>query len=166
MDRLAKINAYADRRDNELAKAKQAKEEHIKKMLATVKSWAPRIKELMATFNALVDRNVKLPASSSYMDITPDFITNGWSHHVGFIARYSCFSGHLEPARGVGKAGGGACYDDVFFNEDGVPTKFHPDGMVIGVNAPMHDGNIRNLEDFVSGFEEFEKRFYAFVDSL
>ena len=114
MDRIAKIEAYAKVRNEQEEQEAYNKREHVAKLLNTVRSFAPRMKELMKVGISMYENNVPFDSI---------FFSNGWSHKVGFIQAYR-IDGHI-PERtqhlpiGFGIIGGGCCGENLTFNSDG-----------------------------------------------
>ena len=77
---------------------------------------------------------------------THQFISNSWSHLVGFISEEK-----NKPFTKVGKIGGGAC-----------DWNLTTDGVSINVNGDVE----RVLKLFLDGFDAFEAEFYAYVDKV
>ena len=168
MDRIAKINAYAEKRDNEMHEKLMQKETHLLQMLNEVKALAPRLRELMEVGKALCANGIPLGPKTDRLDITAEFLSNGWSHRVGFIGRCDFRTGRSTIA-GFGIVGGGACGSDLYFNEDGEISDLFPDvgnGPVGTRGNKWKDSDIAHLERFLSEFGAFEKKVYNFVDSL
>ena len=100
------------------------------------------------------------------------FVSNGWSHRVGFIIAYR-INGHI-PRRdqqfpiGFGIIGGGCAGENICFNADGELEWLNkPFGNPAGVSGrPWSDEDTEHLEKFVREFDKFEKDFYEYVDSL
>lgn len=150
MSRIENIANFAQRRDAAVeAKKKQAedREEFLKQ---TILGWSDRIKDLIDTANACVEHGIKFwTTSANYCDYdSHHFVTDGWCHILGFEFN------HCRPSTitRIGKAGGGACHYNVF-----------TDGKTI-----VATGNDRlwALEQFVEKFDEFETKFYAYVDRV
>lgn len=177
MDRISRIKGIAEDRqqakDNELS----AKKNKIATLLEKVRSFAPRMHELMKVGRALYDAGIPLgeddpdnPGARECGDV--EFVTNGWSHRVGFVAAVR-INGHI-PSRGqnlpvgFGICGGGAAGESIEFNEDGeLEFLRRPFGKPAGVSGrPWDDKDIRHLERFVAQFDDFEKKFYEYVDNL
>lgn len=150
MSRLDNIANFAQRREaDEAAKIKKAedREEFLKQ---TILGWSDRIQELVDTANACVKHGIKFWTTSPNYCYYDDghFITDGWCHILGFEFN------HCRPATitRIGKEGGGACHFDVF-----------TDGKTITATGT---DRLWALERFVESFDEFETKFYAYVDRI
>lgn len=176
MDRIAKIEAYAKARNEQMTQEANNKQAHIVELLNTVKSFAPRMKELMKVGVSMYENNIPFgplcdePGASESDDRI--FFSNGWSHKVGFIQAYR-IDGH-RPKRtqhlpiGFGIIGGGCAGENLTFNSDGELEWLNkPFGEPAGVSGrPWTDCDTRHLERFVADFDKFETEFYAYADSL
>lgn len=148
--RLNAIAMFAEKRDAEIeAKKKQAenREEFLKQ---TILGWSDRIQELIDTANACLNHGIKFwhnsPNNCNYDG--NHFITDGWCHILGF---------ELNPHRPstitrIGKEGGGSCHFDVY-----------TDGKTVVATG---DDRLWALKKFVETFDEFETKFYAYVDKI
>lgn len=176
MDRIAKIKAYANARNEQVEQEAYNKRAHIAELLDTVRNFAPRMKELIKVGMAMYENNVPFgPLCDGPFARECDdriFFSNGSSHNVGFIQAYR-INGHI-PERtqhlpiGFGIIGGGWDGNDLTFNSDGELEWINkPFGKPAGVSGlPWRDSDTRHLEEFVAGFDKFESEFYAYVDSL
>lgn len=176
MDRIAKIEAYAKARNEQMTQEVNNKQAHIVELLNTVKSFAPRMKELMKVGVSMYENNIPFgplcdkPGARDFDDRI--FFSNGWSHEVGFIQAYR-IDGRI-PGRtqhlpiGFGIIGGGCAGEDLTFNSNGELEWLNkPFGEPAGVSGrPWTDCDIRHLERFVADFDKFEADFYEYVDSL
>ena len=176
MDRVAKIEAYAKARNEQMSQEAYNKQAHIVELLNTVRSFAPRMKELMKVGISMYENGIQFGP----YDNTPGardggwvkFVSNGITHRIGFIHAYRV-NGHI-PGRmqhlpiGFGIEGGGCAGEDLTFNSDGeLEWLNQPFGKPAGVtDRPWSDCDTRHLEEFVAGFDKFESEFYAYVDSL
>lgn len=163
MDRIAKIEAYAKARNEQMIQEAYNKRAHVVELLNTVRSFAPRMKELMKVGLSIYENNVPFDSI---------FFSDGLSHKVGFIKAYR-INGHI-PERtqnlpiGFGIIGGGLCGENLTFNSDGELEWINkPFGKPAGVSGrPWDDCDTEHLEKFVEGFDKFEADFYEYVDSL
>ena len=163
-ERIARINGFATATARKEQEAREAKVAHIFALLTKVESFAPRMRELMKVARSLRANRIPLGKYNSYRQTAPEFVSDGIDHRVGFIVNSNPFwnQSTLNPV-GFGVIGGGACGNDVQFNEDGKLCEVYKDN---GMPGPWTDGDIRNLERFVGGFDEFERKFYEYVDNL
>lgn len=149
MSRIDNIANFAQRRDEEAAnKVKQAesREEFLKQ---TILSWSDRIQELIATANACVEHGIKIDHDRiNDRDYEHNyFITDACSHILGFEYLYGCTT-----IKRIGKRGGGCCHFNIF-----------TDGITIEATGT---DRLWALERFVEAFDEFETKFYEYVDRV
>lgn len=159
-DRINKIRSFATERDRKIADERLKKVNHVQEMLNTVKSFAPRMDELMTVATELCLNHIPLGPSGGYLELTPENVSNGWSHKTGFVVLGKLLVG-------FGIIGGGACGRDLVFGRDGNLLSASSSNGCPGVDAEQwDDGDIRHLERFIREFDAFEKRFYDYVDNL
>lgn len=154
MSRIDNIAKFAEKRDDEQMAKEMRTRIEIEKYKEEIRALKPRIDELLAVGNACMEHGIPLEGRAwggreNYG--THQFISNSWSHVVGFIAQYDQKARKYLPFTKVGVRGGGACHWDL--ETDGV--RFDVSGDVLWV-----------LKHFVEGFENFETKFYAYVDSV
>ena len=149
MSRVDNIKNFANEKEMKERKRKEDSLKRIEKYKAHIKTLKPRIDELLEVGNACLEYGIPLTGSrwgghEGYD--THQFISNSWSHLVGFVS-----DGKNKPFTKVGKIGGGACY-----------WNLTTDGVNIDVT-----GNVESvLRYFVEDFDEFEKEFYKYVDGI
>lgn len=148
--RLDAIAAFAQRRDAEIvAKKKQAenREEFLKQ---TILGWSDRIQQLIDTANACISYGI--PICHDYINgrnyDDNYFRTDGCSHILGFEFNPH----HPSTITRIGKEGGGYDHYNVY-----------TDGKTITATG---DDRLWALERFVEKFDEFETKFYAYVDKV
>ena len=171
-ERIAKINKIAEEKEQARFEAANALAQHIADLLGTIKSFAPRMHDLMDVAMALYEKGIPLGKVTDRTSGYVEFVTNGWFHNIGFVAAVR-INGHI-PGRGqhlpigFGIAGGGCAGESLEINKDGELEFLHrPFGKPAGVSGrPWERKDIEHLEDFVNGFDDFERRFYEYVDSL
>jgi hypothetical protein len=153
MSRIDNIEKFAQKRESEQTAKEIAKIQQIEEYKEKIKSLKSRIDELLAVGNACLKHRIPLEGREwggrEGYD-THQFVTNGWSHLVGFVMEYEKETKRPLFKR-VGKEGGGACNFDL--KTDGVTIEVSGD--VLGV-----------LRSFVEGFDKFETEFYQYVDGL
>ena len=149
-NRLNSIAAFAQRRDEDIANRRQQaidKEEYLKK---TILGQSDRINQLIDTANACVKHGIKFYTNSANRCHYDDghFVTDSWCHSLGFEFN------HCRPSviTRIGKMGGGACNFDVY-----------TDGKTITATG---SDRLWALSRFVEDFNEFETKFYAYVDKI
>lgn len=150
MSRIDNIANFAQRRDDEIAAKKKAAEDKEEFLKQTILGWSNRIKDLIDTANACVKHGIKF----YHYDVGGRdydhnyFVTDGCSHILGFeLNRY-----HPSTITRIGKEGGGCCDFDVY-----------TDGQTITATG---NSRLWALERFVEAFDEFETKFYAYVDKV
>lgn len=149
MSRVDNIIKFAQRREEEKSTQENAKQKRIEAYKEQIRVLKPRIDELLEVGNACKKHGIALNGSSwgghEGYD-THQFISNAWSHLVGFISE-----GKDTPFTKVGKIGGGACNYNLT-----------TDGEIIIVTGDVESV----LKSFVEGFDTFEEEFYAYVDRI
>ena len=150
MSRIDNIANFAQRRDDEIAAKKKAAEDKEEFLKQTILGWSDQIQQLIDTANACVKHGIKFyhyDASGRNYDHNY-FITDGCSHILGFEFN-RC---HPSTITRIGKEGGGCCDFDVY-----------TDGQTITATG---NSRLWALEEFVKSFDEFETKFYAYVDKV
>jgi hypothetical protein len=149
-NRINAIAEFAQKRDMEIANKKKQAEDREEFLKQTILGWSERIQQLIETANACLEYGIKFWHDSA-SDRNYDhnyFVTDGCSHILGF----ECNRFHPAQITRIGKEGGGCCYYDVF-----------TDGKTIEATG---DDRLWALEKFVGNFDEFETKFYAYVDKI
>lgn len=175
--RIDRIDAFVAKRDAEIAKENREKEERLKELLDTVRSWSTRLRNLLELGVYMYHNDVPLGPYDTNEPGFKDynirmFVSNGLSHRVGFIIAYR-IDGHI-PSKdqrfpiGFGIIGGGCDGEDICFNADGELEWLNkPFGNPAGVSGrPWNNKDMEHLEKFVQDFPKFEKEFYEYVDNL
>lgn len=149
-NRINAIANFAQRRDDEIAAKKKQAEDREEFLKQTILGWSDRIKELIDTANACVEHGVPICYDTiNYRDYDHNyFITDGCSHILGFEFN-RC---HPSTITRIGKEGGGCCHFNVY-----------TDGKTITATG---NDRLWALERFVEAFDEFETKFYAYVDKV
>ena len=153
MNRVEAIERYAQRKEKEETKKKNATMDKVEAYKAQVRALQPRIAELIEVGNACLKHGIPLEydglgREESYEN--HQFISNGFSHLVGFIGEGKTALGR-KPFKMVGKVGGGAC-----------DYNLATDGVTMEVSGRVEDV----LKMFLDGFDKFETEFYKYVDSV
>lgn len=155
--RLEKIKAYKNHIDMLEKERIDAVKIKYDLLIDKVRALKPRISELIETANECLEYGIEINKyainRNCYSYVQGTFVSNGMYHRVGFILN----SGHISY---VGIINGGACgiYD---FVTDGEKIAY--------VRQNSNDTRVPGIEDlekFVNGFDEFEKQFYSYIDSL
>lgn len=153
-ERIAKIDKLATERDRKIEDERVAKAKRIFSLLTKVESFAPRMRELMKVARSL---------RANLIPLAPQFVSEGIEHRIGFIVSGSFWHRETLNPEGFGIIGGGAFGNDIQFNEDGKLCELVKDN---GMPKSWTDSDSWNLNRFVSGFDEFERKFYEYVDNL
>lgn len=154
-NRINAIAEFAQRREaDKVSKEMELARKH-EECKVKIRALKPRIDELLEVGNACLENNISLEGKEwgghEGYD-THQFITNSWSHLLGFVAEYDQIARKRKPFKSVGIYGGGAC--DYNLITDGITIKL--DG-----NSTLHV-----LKRFVDEFDKFESEFYAYVDKV
>ena len=154
MERINNIARFAQKKEEERIMKEMSIEMQIEEYKAKIRSFKPRIDELLAVGNACLEYGIPLEGKEwgghEGYD-TNQFITNGWSHLLGFIANYDQTKRKKMPFTKIGIMGGGACHYDL-----------KTDGVTIDVSGEV----LYILKRFVEGFDLFEEEFYKYVDKV
>lgn len=157
MNRIDNIKAYATEKVLQKQKAEQEKQIKRENLMNTIRTLQPRIKELIDVGNACLVNNIELTGRSwgghEGYD-THQFITNCWSHLVGFV------SNNKSAIFELGINAGGACGS----------WDFRTDGnKIYDIHEGTHEqrpASLEHLQNFVDKFDEFEESFYRYVDGI
>ena len=155
MSRIDNIAKFAQRKEEEKIAKENSIVNQIEEYKAKIRTLKPRIDELIMVGNACLAHNIPLEGRSfgcrEGYD-TNQFITNGWSHLLGFVKAYDKDTRRQLPFTRLGIEGGGACY----FN-------LETDGVIVEVSGKE---SLYVLKRFVDGFDIFETEFYKYVDKI
>lgn len=153
MSRIDDIKAFAQRRDYEQLQKEKEREEKASRLIGIILNLRGRIGELLDTATACLKNGIKI---SCYSDKDKDFVADSISHRIGFFMVFPTD----KQVYTLCIKGGGCCgqYD---FYTDGIKVyEKHRD------NNELKTPSIYFMEKFVNGFDEFERRFYEYVDSV
>ena len=148
MSRIDDIKRYKQKCDEEVMNKEIAKNNAIEACKEQIRALKPRIDELLEVGNACKNNGIALTgrewgARESYD--THQFMTNSWSHLLGFVGDrdkdFTC----------LGIYGGGAC--DYNLATDGKTIEVSGDVLYI-------------LQRFIREFDMFEAEFYKYVDKV
>lgn len=156
LDRLNNINDFVECKETERKKKAEKENLEIKKLINQIKELQPRINDLLIVGNACLFNKIPLKGTGFGCKEgydTHQFITNGWSHLLGFVDK--SIAPQKLPFMYLGIQGGG------FYTYD-----LETNGDIVYVSG--HDGRdkIHVLNRFIKEFDRFEKEFYAYVDSV
>lgn len=154
MSRIDNIANFAQKKEEEKVAKEMAKLNRIEEYKEKIRALKPRINELLAVGNACLEHNIELEGQAwgghEGYD-THQFISNSWSHLVGFIKEYDKTTRKPLPFTKVGEIGGGACHYNLI-----------TDGVNIDVSGDVE----WVLKDFLTDFDKFEMEFYNYVDKV
>lgn len=156
LDRLNNINDFAERKETERKQKTEKENLEIKKLIKQIKELQPRINDLLITGNACLFNKIPLKGTGFGCKEgydTHQFITNGWSHLLGFVDK--SIAPQKLPFRALGIQGGGFDHYDL-----------ETDGRIVYVSGVDRISKIYVLNRFIKEFDEFEKEFYAYVDRV
>lgn len=149
IDRVANIKKYKEQQNRKEIEKEKISASNIKKYAKQIRALKPRIDEIIAVGNACKENDIPLSGSGrgGYEGYdTHQFISNGWSHVVGFIK-----DSHIQPFTKVGVVGGGFCDWNLETNGDEI----------------IAEGDVETvLKIFLDGFDTFESEFYKYVDEI
>lgn len=154
MNRIDNIAKYAHKKEEEKNNKEMIIAQQIEEYKEKIKSFKSRIDELLVVGNACLEHGIPLDGKAwgghEGYD-TNQFITNSWSHLLGFVSVYDHNARKSLPFTKIGIMGGGACNYNLA-----------TDGEIIEVS-----GNVSYvLKKFVENFDEFEMEFYKYVDKI
>lgn len=153
--RLDKINAYKGNEEFLKATAEQKVQDEASALVAQIRALKPRIDELLEVGNACLANGIPMEGKAfgghEGYD-THQFITNGWSHLLGFVSDRELNTRKQLPFTKLGIHGGGACYYNL-----------ETDGVTVDVSGK--EANYV-LSRFVKEFEKFENEFFKYVDKV
>lgn len=160
-----RINKIAERRNILDAQQKDIdceKAKTIANLENGIKMLVPRIKELIAVAEALLENNIPFGKAATRWDEDDEFITNGITHKLGFFFKYAKDN---SPLLGIGIKGGGCDGHDLAVNADG-EFVINIDPYAKGYNYDGYYDYCRKYKQFIKDFDEFEKKVYQYVDNL
>lgn len=166
VSRVDAIKAYKKRKDEEDARKEKEKMDRIEALKYEIHKLQPRIAELINVANACMENGIEINSfgkTSSPHEGKATFVTNSISHRVGFAwdGNPREYRDGLRKVEMMGINAGGVCgcWD---FRTNGKNT--------ISVNESnlkrCEEPKIEHMEQFLRGFDEFEERFYDYVDSI
>lgn len=118
-----------------------------------IRSLHQRIANLFDTANALYENSFPLGKKDSGFEPTPEFITDGIHHRVGFHVAQSPWIDKIHRPTYIGIQNGGA-----YGSTDLCIDKYG--------NILEGSNRVQDMMRFLKEFDGFESRFYAYVDSL
>lgn len=155
-ERLNNIDSFVEKnRKKKMTKAENESLE-IKRLVDKIKELQPRINDLLIVGNACLFNKIPLTGTGFGCKEgydTHQFITNGWSHLLGFVD--NSIAHQKLPFMYLGIQGGG------FYTYD-----LKTDGHTVYVSGSDGRDKIHVLNRFIKEFDKFEKEFYAYVDRV
>jgi len=152
MNRIENIKNYAERKQYEEVQKEVAEKLHLEKVTNEIEALWGRAKELIDTYNACADYGIKFPKGKC--DFADMFTADGIYHGIGFdvwAKRNQAMSikGDLKHRDTISIRGGGCCHYEIDLY----------DGKLYFSGSDTH-----RLDTFVEQFNDFEKKFYEWVD--
>ena len=173
MDRLEKIRAKRASLDAEALAREEKKAKAIAHCTSAIKRLATRLTAMMVLADEMVKNRISFGGTNYIHGLSfgDNFETNGITHNIGFVFEYPKGRGmdinYRMRVIGIGIEGGGCCGNDIVIDRNG-DIVINPLDHVIGCwtkeNA-FHDFS-NKVTQFLNGFDEFEKKFYDYVDNL
>ena len=153
IEMLERINRAAD--ENNQKKAREAEYERKRRtaIVCAVKKLAPRIADMLDIAQHLYNKNIPIgkKRTLSGMQHSDEFISSWWSHNLGFCYD-SCKRPRVEYPMWFGFINGGACGEDMCVDREGNIVKGHH--------------KYGDMQRMLERFDEFERMFYDYVESL
>jgi len=166
MDRLEKIRAKRQELDEQKQNECDERIRKVEDYTNAIKALAPRLKELHSLATECVKNGIPLGNRKSLHGEVhfPEFVSEWWYHRPGFIV-----SQYPKPNEEItfGIIGGGACGNSLVIDKDGNIIK-NPLDKVCGcwTYENAHHDFCNKCQSFLKSFDEFEKGFLAYIDSL
>ena len=165
MNTIDRINKIVERRkilDTQQKDIEREKAKTIADLKNGIKSLAPRIKELITVGEILLENNISFGNRVGFRREYEEFITNGITHELGFFFK---FGKHNSPLLGIGIKGGGCDGHDLAVNIYG-EIVINIDPYAKGYNYDGYYDYCRKYKQFINDFDEFESKFYQYVENL
>ena len=170
-ERLNAIQKESNLREQEQQeKEQQEKNDYVESMDKLV-ALSQRIKDILKVANECLKNGIQLPYPASdygyhqddclYTPKISGFVSNGWSHWVGFMGR-----GIRNHYSYLGFYNGGACGSYDFYTNGDVPFEISHNEDAENSNAQRYKPQKKHIDHFVDRFNHFEECFYKWVDSL
>jgi hypothetical protein len=154
MSRVENIAKYAQKKEEERTAKELNTIRQIEEYKEKIKALKPRIDELLEVGNACLEHGIPLEGKEwgghEGYD-TNQFITNSWSHLLGFVAKSDRIMRKRLPFTHLGIMGGGACNYNL-----------KTDGVTVEVSGQ----ELWVLKAFIDRFDTFEEEFYKYVDKV
>ena len=168
MNRMNHLRNVAHAKAEKEAEAKAKVENHRAELEAKVCELAPRISALLGLVNEAIRLGVLRPLNGLYAHVlggrAPNFFCDGVNHKIGFYQLKPYNDINMYPI-GIGiEAGGGDGPVDLCVTSDGVVHG--RDTNENSEEVASSSVRIKDLETFLSTFDEFEKKFYETIDNM
>ena len=157
MSRIDNIKAYAQEKVLKEQRAEEERQMKCKELTEKIKALKPRIKELVEVGNACLMNGIAIIGQGwgghEGYD-THQFVTNSWSHLVGFV------QGGKSAIFEMGINAGGACGEWDFRTDGNRVYDVHEK------TKAHREASLEHMQKFVNKFDEFEESFYGYVDGI
>lgn len=154
-----RIKAISNKR-TELNNAECAKKKAITKeneiAIAKIKGFANDFKELMEIADAMQKHGFTL-GKITHMTSSPEFVTEWWSHCIGFYPDCNPSHHRFLNLKGFGRMNGGACGN--------VDLIIDLDGNILSYGEIFSDGRMVDVIGFAEHFNDFKSKFLSYVDT-
>ena len=164
------MDAYVEARNAGTAAKIESYRSECQQAADNIRALAPRLKELIETAQALWHRGI--PVGTRQKDrlglfLQDEFMSESICHKIGFITKegwQNKGSVWYRPEY-VGMIGGGLNGADFVVDQHGYTA---PAGYSCGHGCDQVGSKewLQKAKEFLGGFDEFEKNFYGYVDSL
>lgn len=168
-DMLARIDAFAEARDNDKTIRENETKLKAEMLVEFINvNFADRIDAIVTIANHLVKNDIALKTNKycrSFHDWREDvFISDGFYHQLGLYEVGKC---NNRIFNGMRIAMGGACGNrTMIFNANDIYVQCENNYGSDTIDTPKTVGDIRNLEHFINEFERYENAFYKWVESV
>lgn len=150
---LERINKVAETRNAEAIRKATAQQEHFNTKVKAIRALAPRIADMLDIAQHLYNKNIPIGKKRTLhvMPHSDEFVSSWWSHNLGFCYD-SCKRPRVEYPMWFGFINGGAYGEDMCVDREG--------------NIVRGRHKYRDMQIMLEQFDEFERKFYDYVESL
>ena len=165
MNRIEKIRAKRQALDAQAKSEQERKEQTVKFYTNRLKQLAPRINELMRLAGELLKNDIPLGRrQEQHFGYQDEFVTEGIYHRLGFYIKYKDGYNYLI---GIGIEGGGCCGNDLVVDNNGTITENPIDEKhARWYYNKAYEDFCHKCQEFLGGFDKFEKKVFDYVDNL
>ena len=167
-ERIELIQKRKQKDDEAKNNAIRERDEKIEKLSRDIKALAPRISALLAVAQELFASRIPFGhvIESGVYEGKEEFVTDGIFHSIGFVVKY--FDGYYHSPKEIGIEGGGCCGHDFYVDCKGdiVESSIMRFGMKKSYQYDPASDFIGKASGFIRSFDEFERKFYKYVDAL